>query len=87
MVHNKVQVPEAENAVAECICRATSFAASVPDRWTGVFWEWPGATDILTSSWKNRVSLSRENPPMKEKLHWGTGVLTQGPESPQTGVK
>ena len=55
MVHNKVQVPEAENAVAECICRATSFAASVPDRWTGVFWEWPGATDILTSSWKNRA--------------------------------
>ena len=39
MVHNKVQVLEAENAVAECICRTTSFAASVPDRWTGVFWE------------------------------------------------
>ena len=31
MVHNKVQVLEVENTVAVCI-RATSFAASVPDR-------------------------------------------------------
>ena len=31
MVHNKVQVLEVENAVAVCI-RATTFAASVPDR-------------------------------------------------------